>query len=179
MVLTGTEQAAVNVQLTQTGTNELLATGDATNWTSSNPNILTVNSSGLVTGVGVGTAKVSATVSGTTATSGNITVTPQALQHRYSFVSDASDSVGGANGTIVPPTTGGAATITNGLSLPGSGGGGVSGYVALPAGLLVGDTSITVEVWATQNSANTWATPWAFANNGSQNFELIAHPGQQ
>src|SRR5208282_5896017 len=44
-VLTGTEQASVFVQLPQTGTNDLLATTDATNWTSSNPRVLTVNSS--------------------------------------------------------------------------------------------------------------------------------------
>src|SRR6202453_651360 len=59
----------------------------------------------------------------------------QTLEHRYSFVSDASDSVGGPtwDGTIVPPTTGAPATISNGLNLPGNpgGGNGVSGYVSL------------------------------------------------
>jgi hypothetical protein len=78
---------------------------DATNWISGNPGVLSVSSSGLITGVGAGTTTVSATVGGVTATSGSITVTPQTLLHRYSFVSDASDSVGGANGTLVPPTT--------------------------------------------------------------------------
>ena len=112
VVLTGTEQAAVTVQLPQTGSTNLLATSDATNWVSSNPGVLTVNSSGLITGVGVGTATVSATVAGVTATSGGITVTPQTLLHRYSFASDASDSVGGANGTLVAPSGGNAATIS-------------------------------------------------------------------
>src|SRR5215469_10655141 len=60
----------------------------------------------------------------------------QTLQHRYSFVSDASDSVGSANGTVVGPTTGTAVSITNGLLLPGGGGPGFSGYVVLPAGIL-------------------------------------------
>ena len=97
--VTGTEQATVTVTLPQTGASQLLATGDATNWTSSNPSVLTVNSSGLITGVGAGTATVSATVGGVTGTSGTITVTPHsALLHRYSFVSDASDSVGGSPG---------------------------------------------------------------------------------
>ena len=41
------------------------------------------------------------------------------LLHRYSFVGDASDSVGGANGTIVAPNGGGAATINHGLMLAG------------------------------------------------------------
>jgi uncharacterized protein YjdB len=177
VVVTGTGQASVTVQLPQTGTTNLLATGDATNWTSGNTNILTVNSSGLVVGVSPGTATVSATVDGLTATSGNITVTPFGLEHRYSFVSDASDSVGGAawDGTIIAPSAGGSATISNGLFLPGNtvGGFGYSGYVSLPSGILVGDSSVTVECWMTENQANTWAEVWDFGNNGSQNFGLI------
>ena len=180
MVLTGTEAATVTVQLAATGTTNLLATSDATNWVSSNPNVLHVTSSGVITGVGLGTATVSATIAGVTATSLSITVTPQALAHRYSFVTDASDSVGGANGTIVAPanTNGQPATISNGLSLPGNrnGGFGYSGYVSFPPGLLTNTPSLTVECWVTQNQANSWAEIWDFANNGSQNFGLIPYP---
>jgi hypothetical protein len=43
-----------------------------------------------------------------------LAVSAQTLTHRYSFVSDASDSVGGANGT---PMNG--ATISNGAQLSG------------------------------------------------------------
>jgi hypothetical protein len=181
VVITGTEQATFTVTLPQTGASVLLATSDATNWISSNPGVLAVNSSGLATGVGVGSATVSATVGGVTATSSTITVTgPQTLLHRYSFASDASDSVGGATGTLVGPNGGSAATISSGLILPGGGGGApaaFSGYLSLPNGILTNTTSVTVECWLTQNNANTWATPWAFANNGSQNFALIPHPG--
>ncbi len=102
----------------------------------------------------------------------------QTLPHRYSFASDTSDSVGTANGTIVAPgkcRSGIAVTISNGLALAGGGGGGFSGYVSLPAGILNTTTNITVECWFTQNTANTWATPWAFANNGNQNFAPIPH----
>jgi uncharacterized protein YjdB len=180
VVITGTEQAAMTVTLAQTGSAQLLATSDATNWVSSNPNVLSVSSSGLVTGVSTGTATISAKVAGVSATSGTITVTgPQTLLHRYSFVSDASDSVGGSqwNGTIVAPSANGTnATISNGLVLPGGGGGGYSGYVALPAGILTNTTSVTIEVWATQNAANTWAEIWDFANNGSQTTGLIPFP---
>jgi hypothetical protein len=137
-----------------------------------------VNSNGLICGVGVGTATVSATIGGLTAVSGPITVTPQYLQNRYSFVSDATDSVGGADGMIVAPNGGNPATITNGLILPGNttGGFGVAGYVALPAGLLTNTTSLTVECWFTQNQGNGWAEVWDFGNNGSQNFALIPFP---
>ncbi|HXD00946.1 MAG TPA: LamG-like jellyroll fold domain-containing protein [Verrucomicrobiae bacterium] len=179
VVITGTEQAAVTVQLPQTGANNLQAANDATNWTSSNPSVLTVNSGGLITGVGAGTATVSAKVSGITGTSGSITVTPLALLHRYSFVSDATDSIGGANGTLVAPgnIAGTAATITNGLSLPGGGGNDFSGYLSLPSGILTNTTSLTIECWATQNAGNGWATIWDFANDGGHNFELCPDAG--
>ena len=49
-------------------------TGGATNWTSSDTNVLSVNSSGLITALSGGTATVSATVDGVTATSATITV---------------------------------------------------------------------------------------------------------
>jgi uncharacterized protein YjdB len=177
VVVTGTQQATATVRLPQTGTSDMLATSDAT-WTSGNTNVLTVNSSGLITGVGVGATTVSAKVGSLTATSGNITATPQTLVNRYSFLSDASDSVSGANGTLVPPITGAAATINNGLSLPGNtvGGFGYSGYVSLPTGILLGTSSLTVECWLTQNQGNGWAEAWDFGNNSSQNFALITDP---
>jgi uncharacterized protein YjdB len=178
VVITGTGQAAVNVTLSQTGTNILSATADATNWVSSNPNVLTVSSSGLITGVSVGSATVTATVAGLTATSGSISVTPFSLLHRYSFATDASDSVGGANGTLVPPSGGAAASIANGLILPGNtiGGVGYSGYVSLPDGILTNTTSLTVECWLAQNQGNTWAEVWDFGVNDNVNFALIPTP---
>ena len=102
----------------------------------------------------------------------------QTLLHRYSFVSDASDSVGGAawNGTLVAPNGGSPATIANGLTLPGGGGPGFSGYVSLPAGILTNTASLTVECWVTQNSANTWAEIWNFNNGQSQYIGFIPYP---
>jgi uncharacterized protein YjdB len=181
VILSGTEQASVSVLLEQTGTTNVPATGDATNWISSDTNILTVNSSGLISGVGLGTATVSATVGGFSGTSSSITVTPQVLEHRYSFVSDASDSVGGSawDGTVVPPSTGNPATINNGLSLPGTGTTqNPSGYVSLPSGIVAGDSSVTVECWVTQTSQRTWGQIWSFGvAGGSGNFGLIPFSG--
>jgi hypothetical protein len=180
VVISGTEQAVFNVTLPQTGASVLPATSDATNWISSNPGVLTVSSSGLITGVGVGSATVSATVGGVTATSGSITTTPLALLHRYSFTNDASDSVGGPawDGTLVPASGGLNATIANGLILPGNrvGGVGYSGYVSLPNGMLTNTTSLTVECWVTQNQGNDWAELWDFGVNNNVNFALIPYP---
>ena len=104
-----------------------------------------------------------------------LTVNPPLLQHRYSFVSDASDSVGGSawNGTLIAGSS--PATINNGLSLPGTGTSGTpSGYVALPNGIVAGDSSVTVECWVTQNAPRTWAEIWSFGiNGGTVNFGLI------
>jgi hypothetical protein len=103
---------------------------------------------------------------------------PLTLLHRYSFVSDASDSVGGANGTIVAPNGGAAARINHGLVLPGNtvGGFGYSGYVSLPGGMLTNTTNLTVECWVTQSQANTWAEIWDFGSSDSVNFGLIPYP---
>ena len=182
LVVTGTAQATVNVTLAATGTNVLNATSIATNWISSNPNVVQVNpSSGVIVGVGLGSATVRTTVNGVTATSPTIFVTaPQTLVHRYSFVADASDSVGGANGTIVAPgnTNGLPATISNGLKLAGGGGPGYSGYVTLPGGILTNTTSLTIECWVTQNNGNLWAQIFNFGDSQSQNMGLIPFPNR-
>ena len=75
------------------------------------------------------------------------------LLHRYSFTSDASDSVGTANGTNLVNTAQHPAaqpvTYANGqASFDGSG-----GYIQLPTGLITGLTNISIEVWATWNGA--------------------------
>ena len=64
-----------------------------------------------------------------------------ALAHRYSFTSNAWDSIGMAHGTLM-----GNATVTNGaLKLTGASG----DYVNLPGGLVSGSSALTIEFWAT------------------------------
>jgi hypothetical protein len=105
---------------------------------------------------------------------------PVVLLHRYSFVRDAADSVGGPawNGKLVAPNGGAAATINHGLVLPGNqqGGFGYSGYLSLPAGILTNTSSLTVECWVTQTQANGWAEIWDFGVNNDENFALIPYP---
>lgn len=108
----------------------------------------------------------------------------QTLQHRYSFKGNASDSVGGANGTLV-----GNAYITNNvLYLPGGGNSdNPAGYVSLPNGMVTNDTSITVEAWLTDNAGLTWAEAWCFGDSaagpgnppssGTAYISLIPHSG--
>jgi hypothetical protein len=66
------QQATVSANFLQ-ATNVPM-TGAATNWNSSNTNVLAVNSAGLITAVGVGNATIRATVGGVIGTSASITV---------------------------------------------------------------------------------------------------------
>jgi len=119
---------------------------------SDNTNVFTVSASGLLSAAGVGTANLTGVynyISGNASTfyTNSVIITvyspPAVLAHRYSFTSDASDSVGGSawNGTL---PNGGA--FANGqLTLSAAS----LQYVQLPAGILNPDTAVTIEGWAT------------------------------
>jgi hypothetical protein len=108
------------------------------------------------------------------------------LQHRYSFTTDASDSVGGANGTLM----GNAQIVNNALYLPGGAACGATNdsYVALPDGIVSNDSSVTVETWLTDNAGAIWAEVWSFGDsssgpgnppvNGTYYIGLIPHSGE-
>jgi len=79
-----------------------------------------------------------------------------ALIHRYSFTSDANDSVGTANGTLM-----GSATITgNAVVLNGA-----DSYVDLPNDLVSNLTAITIETWVTDNGSAGWARVYDFGTS--------------
>ena len=95
----------------------------------------------------------------------NIAYAHPSLAHRYSFTSNAWDSIGMAHGTL-----NGNAVITNGaLVLNGTAG----GYVNLPGGLLSGSAAATIEFWATFGANGNWARVFDFGTNSGglgQNF---------
>jgi uncharacterized protein YjdB len=169
IVLTETEQAVVTVQLPQMGSSNLLATRDATNWLSGNTGILTVTSNGVINAVGLGTTTVSTKIAGINVTSGNITVTNQALQHEWSFNESggttAADSVGGANVTLQGTSSLGGGVLT----LPGGGG----NYAKLPDGVLSSNNSVTIETWLTDNAGQTWSRAWSFGGSVTVAGDLI------
>lgn len=88
------------------------------------------------------------------------------LTHRYSFTTDAKDSVGTAHGTAVQLSDangpiGSAVTFTAGEAvLDGAG-----GYIDLPNGLLSTLTNVTVEAWVTWNGLGNWARIFDFGNS--------------
>lgn len=94
-----------------------------------------------------------------------------ALAHRYSFTSNAWDSIGMAHGTLK-----GNATITNkALKLTGASG----GYLDLPGGLVSGSSAVSIEFWATFGANGNWARVFDFGsivgNNGANYFFFSPH----
>jgi len=110
----------------------------------------------------VGTATLTATYQGV---SGQTSVTTLAapavlMTHRYSFLSDGTDSVGGENGTLM-----GGATASNGLqlSITLAGGAPTRGqYLDLPRDLVAGYPQLSVEMWVNLNSTGAYARHWSF-----------------
>jgi hypothetical protein len=140
------------------------ATITAPVYTSSNIKVATVDANGLVTAVGEGTAQITATVGAFNSTNHvTLTVVPNTpvLAHRYSFTTDASDSVGGANGTLNGDASisGGAVVLTGNTNAISGG----YSSVHLPAGILSGLDEVTIETWATFPGAiSSWANLFAF-----------------
>jgi alpha-L-arabinofuranosidase len=149
--LNATRQVAADLNFTLASNVSIIGDPNLT-LSSDNTNIFTVNAAGQLFALGVGTANLIGVynyINGNTSTlyTNSVTVTVYspltALLHRYSFTSDASDSVGGPawNGTL--PNGG---TFANGqLALSAAS----SQYVQLPAGILNAYTSVTIEAWAT------------------------------
>jgi Concanavalin A-like lectin/glucanases superfamily/Bacterial Ig-like domain (group 2) len=112
---------------------------------SSDSSVLAILPDNQIQAVGVGTATLTATYQGV---SGQILVATMPapglmLTHRYSFLSDASDSVSGENGVLK-----GNATINGGLNINQEGdGNGFGDYLWLPRDLVSGYPALTVEAW--------------------------------
>jgi hypothetical protein len=151
--IVGTVADPVVIVNTATVTNINLTYVPDVAFTSGNTNILAVLPNGQIEAVGPGTTTLRAAYQGiSNQTSVTVMAAPAQplLTHRYSFTSDASDSVSGENGTLM-----GGAVITSGsLDLTANGpsgqGNGTSGsYLALPRDVITGYPAATVEMWAT------------------------------
>ncbi len=149
-------------------------------YVSSNPAVVSVNTRGQLFALSVGTATVSASYGGQTKEVA-VEVTSPEMIHRYSFTTDASDSIGTAHGTLV-----GATINNNAVELTGNGTSATGeSYVDLPNDLLSSLTTITIEAWVTDNGSASWARIWDFGNsdagegqsgNGSR-YMFLSLPG--
>lgn len=135
-------------------------------YSSSDTNVILVETNGLIRGVGVGKAEVIASYSGYVA-SAQVEVVETfsvTLKHRYSF-SEAAGSVEVADlvGTAKATVAGGAALTGSGqVTLDGA-----SGYVDLPNGIISVLTNATFETWATWNGGSVWQRVFDFGSNAS------------
>jgi hypothetical protein len=130
--------------------------------TSSDPSVLQVLGNNMLKTFRPGTVTLTATYLGKTGSATVSVGNVAQLTHRYTFNTDASDSVGGANGALQ-----GTATVTGGeLVLDGNPG----SYVELPPGLLSGYDAATIDTWVTFGAAQTWARLWYFGNDRVDEF---------
>ena len=143
----------------------------------SNTNVLTYSSGGVVTANGVGTAALTVIYQGTTNSTSITVMNPPAptLTHRYSFWNEpdgslvATDSVSQANGIM-----NGDATVAGGeLVLDGTTG----TDVQLPTGIITNDLAVSIEVWGTfpnaavSGSQATWANLFDFGQKDANNAD--------
>lgn len=139
-------------------------------YTSSASNIVTVSTSGLLTGVGVGNATITATYQGFQSSNVVTVVNPltENLRHRYPFTTNANDVLDGADGTLQ-----GGATIANGQVLFN----GSTAHVLFPAGLVAANTTITLEAWVTNTVSSTWSRILDFGSGTTVNMFLTPRGG--
>jgi PEP-CTERM motif-containing protein len=96
-----------------------------------------------------------------------VTTAQAQLAHRYSFTTDASDSVGGANGTLVNSAnvSGGQLQLNNpNFSGSTSGQPDPHGYLSLPTSILPGSGAATIETWFTFTGSGFFTEAWTFSN---------------
>jgi hypothetical protein len=152
-MLAGTMQKA-RVQATFANYANVPVTSAATNWTSSDITVARVDKYGRITAAGPGSANISATFQGSTGVATVIVSAKPAptLLHRYSFnAGDATDSVGGANGTV-NGTAGTDYTFANGQFTILT----ANGNIALPGHLFDDPTNneVTLEFWGSTASTS-------------------------
>jgi Concanavalin A-like lectin/glucanases superfamily/Bacterial Ig-like domain (group 2) len=140
-------------------------------YSSGNTNVLTISTNGLAKGIAVGTTTVTATYGSLSATNTLTVVSiPTSITHRYSFTSDASDSVGGANGTLI-----GDANVSGGqLVLDGNGS--PATYLSLPGNIIniATNAAVTIEAWTTIGATAQWSHLFEFGNGSSPNMIYCA-----
>jgi len=122
-----------------------------------------ISGAGSVIKRGVGTMQLSGVLSNTGPTvveAGTLQINSQpvpVLKHRWSFNGNLNDSAGASNAVVVDVGAKNTSLTSSNITLTG-GSQSVADYVSLGSGLLPKDGSpVTIELWATQLSAQSWA----------------------
>jgi hypothetical protein len=161
-----------------------ITTSSGITYSSANTNVIEFETDGNFHAISAGTATLQASYQSKNA---SLTVTvsaePTVLRHRYSFSEAAgtttiTDSVGGADGTLMNPS--GTSTLTGSgqLTLDGNAS---SAFVQFPSGMVSTLTNATFEVWVNFYGGPVWQELFSFGTNFSGNgvtyTTLIPHNG--
>ncbi|MBW5448850.1 hypothetical protein GE107_22675 [Cohnella sp. CFH 77786] len=147
-------------------------------YTSSNPAVATVDSTGLVTYVAPGTSTITAAYNGQNFTATVKAIADPSLKAWYMFDEtsgmSAADSSGYGNNASV---NGGGSWVAgnsgNAVSLNGK-----DGYVSLPSGIVSNSTTGTISTWVYLNSARNWMRIFDFGSGTATNMFLTAQNGE-
>lgn len=180
----GTEAATVTGTFANIANPVNLSTSPQTKYSTSDPNILTVDTSGIITATGPGTGTVTA-VSFNLTQSVQVVVTalPPGMTHRWSFNSDFNDSLNPATPAIPHNTVsldGSGNAVLDGTGAANTTGG---SYIELPGNVLLGYGSITLEAWYTDECGDgtgvnrNWARLWDFGSAPGNNLFLTPFVG--
>lgn len=145
-----------------------ISTMPGISYSSGNTNVITYGTDGKFHAVGLGSATLQASYQSVSTT---LTVTvsaePLVLKHRYSFAGTTgsttiTDSVGGANGTLINPSTTSTLTGSGQLVMDGNAS---SAYVELPPGLVSPLTNASFQVWVNFWGGGNWQQIWSYGSN--------------
>jgi hypothetical protein len=173
------------------GTNANVAAFAGVTFASSNPDVASINATGGILPLRVGTTALSASYGGINVSAPLEVELPANYQaakliHRYSF-SEApgetvvKDSVGTADGTLVNPLTGTADFTGAGrLKLQGGANTADAGYVNLPNGLVSTLTNLTIEGWIkwAGPSGSSWQRIFDFGSNAAADEDTYGNPAR-
>jgi hypothetical protein len=156
-----------------------ISTMSGISYSSDNTNVVSYGADGKFHANVVGSTTVRASFQSQAAVlSVSVVTEPAVVVHRYSLGGAAgtttiTDSVGGANGTLINGS--GTSTLTGSgqLTLDGNAS---SAFVSLPSGMMAKLTNATFQTWVSNRDPFAgWAQLWAFGtNNGSQGLEYLA-----
>jgi PEP-CTERM motif len=98
-----------------------------------------------------------------------------ALTHRYSFTTNANDSVGSSNGTLrnIATVAGGQLQFNNPNFSPASFAG---GYLSLPPSILPSSGSVTIEQWGTYTGSGFFTEAYAFTDHNNDFVNPPSNP---
>jgi hypothetical protein len=146
-------------------------------FTSSDPAVATVDSAGLVTGISVGIATITAAYNGQNYEATVNVVVDTGLNTWLKFDetsgTTAADASGyGNNATINGGVTWTSGQIGNAVNLDGT-----NGYIALPEGVVSSADSITVAAWVNLDTVSNWSRIFDFGSGTSTNMYLTPQNG--